>query len=138
MKNCPKCKSEKLIWNGTAKGRKKRLCKNCGFQFTRETPKGRPLSDKLNAAFLYSNGMSMTAIAKFMKCSTQSVMVWIRQVSKFLGDKPMPQSNYVTLELDEFWHYLEKKVKSNGSGKLIVANQTSLSTGKSVVVIIPQ
>lgn len=82
--------------------------------------------------------MSMTAIGKFLKCSTQSVMMWIREVSKFLGDKPMPQSNYVTLELDEFWHYLQKKVKSNGSGKLIVANQTDSLTGKSVIVIIPQ
>ena len=138
MNKCPKCNSEKLIWNGTAMGLKKRLCKECGFQFTRVTPKGRSASDKLKAAYLYSNGMSMRAIGKFMNCSTQSVMVWIRQISKLLGDKPLPQSKYVTLELDEFWHYLEKKVKRGGSGKLIVANQTDSLTGKSVTVIIQQ
>jgi transposase-like protein len=138
MKSCPKCKSEKLIWNGTAKGKKKRLCKECGHQFTREIPRGRSLKEKLNAVFLYSNGMSMRAIGKFLKVSTQTVCNWVEEVSGLLGPKPMPESKYVVLELDEFWHYLEKKVKESGSGKLIVTNQKDSSTGKSVIVIIPQ
>jgi transposase-like protein len=35
--------------NGSAAGKPKKQCKQCGYQFTRTTPRGKPLAMKLNA-----------------------------------------------------------------------------------------
>jgi hypothetical protein len=44
----PKCQSEWLVNNGSASGKAKKQCKPCGYQFTRTTPRGKPLQTKIN------------------------------------------------------------------------------------------
>ena len=50
----------------------------CGYQFTRTTPRGKPLAMKVHAVLLYLSGISMHRIAFLLRVSAQSVLNWIR------------------------------------------------------------
>ena len=47
--HCRKCGSEVFVKNGFVAGVQRYKCKKCGFQFTRETPHGKPMKDKILA-----------------------------------------------------------------------------------------
>jgi transposase-like protein len=53
MQKCPRCQSDRLIKNGSTTGKPKKLCKVCGYQFTRTTSRGKPLTTKMNAIMWY-------------------------------------------------------------------------------------
>jgi len=44
MQVCPQCQSDRLVNNGSAAGKPKKLCPQCEYQFTRTTPRGKPLT----------------------------------------------------------------------------------------------
>jgi insertion element IS1 protein InsB len=109
MQECPRCHSDRLIKNGSAIGKPKKLCKACGYQFTRTTSRGKPLPTKINAILWYLSGVSMNRIAFLLRVSAQSILNWIRTFAKEHYEKPEPAGKTIVLELDEMWHYLKKK-----------------------------
>ena len=125
---CRKCGSEKSVKNGQHLGKQRYKCKECGFQFTQEQPKGKDVQSKCLAVILYLNGLSFRAIAKIVKVSHKAVYDWVRSFGIETYEKPKPQGE-VVVELDEMWHYLHLKKTSSGSGKRIVALQVNSSTG---------
>jgi len=59
----------------------------------------------------------MNAIARLLGVSTPAVLYWIRTTARTLAQKPTPQpGQVVVLELDEMWHFVEKKLKDSGFG----------------------
>ena len=78
MQVCPQCQSDRLVKNGSAAGKPKKLCQQCGYQFTRTTPRGKPLKTKINAVLFYLSGISMNRIAFLLRVSAQSVLNWLR------------------------------------------------------------
>ncbi len=82
---CPKCGGEKAVKYGTARGRQRYKCAACGCQFTRETPRARSLNEKWLAMTLLVSGLSMTAVAKALGVSVQSVMRW-KNSGQFMSD----------------------------------------------------
>jgi transposase-like protein len=54
MHVCPQCQSDWLVNNGSVAGKPKKLCKQCGYQFTRTTPRGKPLAMKVHAGMALS------------------------------------------------------------------------------------
>jgi transposase-like protein len=131
---CPRCKSEKVVKNGSVRGIKKHMCKECGYQFTKAARTGKPLSIKLFAVVLYLHGVSMHAIGKWVGVSTPAVLKWIRNYAKDHYEKPIP-GEVTIIELDELWHYLEKKPINSGYGRLIVEIQSASLTGNVGIVI---
>ena len=109
MHACPQCQSDRLVNNGSVAGKPKKLCKRCGFQFTRTTPRGKPLTTKINAVLFYLSGISMHRIAFLLRVSAQSVLNWIRTFAKAHEEKPEPAGKTIVLQLDEMWHYLKRK-----------------------------
>jgi transposase-like protein len=109
MHACPQCQSDWLVNNGSVAGQPKKLCKRCGFQFTHTTPRGKPLTTKINAVLLYLSGISMHRIAFLLRVSAQSVLNWIRTFAKVHEEKPEPAGKTIVLQLDELWHYLKRK-----------------------------
>ena len=76
---CPRCKHQKVIKHGFARGQQRFKCKNCNYQYTRETiERGKPLWMKLEAILLYSSGMSLNAIGKHLNVSAQAILNWVR------------------------------------------------------------
>ena len=109
MQACPPCQSDRLVNNGSVAGNPKKLCKRCGFQFTRMTPRGKPLTTKINAVLFYLSGISMHRIAFLLRVSAQSVLNWIRTFAKAYEEKPEPVGKTIVLQLDEMWQYLKRK-----------------------------
>jgi len=53
-----------VVKNGFVKGIRKHICRACGFQLTRTTPRGKPLKTKILAVVMYMSGLSMNRIGK--------------------------------------------------------------------------
>ncbi|WP_298068446.1 helix-turn-helix domain-containing protein [uncultured Mailhella sp.] len=134
--HCRKCGSEAFVKNGSVAGVQRYKCKECGFQFTRETPHGKPMKDKILALVLYLSGLSMTMIGKIIGVSTQSVMRWIKMFyDKFAENES--QANIEEIEVDEMVSYINKKKITSGSGKLLIITLENLSAGN-VVIVVPK
>jgi transposase-like protein len=129
MQKCPRCHSEKVVPNGSAAGKPKKRCKPCGYQFTRTTPRGKPLQAKILAVLLYLSGLSMRRIATLCDVSTQAILNWIRAFAHEHYEKPKPDGAVVILELDEMWQYVKKNGTSSGSGKRWMLLQVDCLTG---------
>ena len=115
---CPACGGAVLIRSGHACGRQRWRCKGCGRQFTRTTPRGKPAAIKQRAVALYcTGGPSMNAIGKHVGVSAQSVMRWLRRHAEQHCPKPVPAGGAAVVEIDELWHFLEKRRASFGSGR---------------------
>lgn len=136
MPICPKCSFQESVKNGTHHGRQRYRCKQCGFQFTRSTPRGRPAQEKAMAVLLYTLGLSLNAIARLLNVSTPAVLRWVRLFAEKVYEKPEPHEA-VIVELDEMWHFLGSKKTNSGSGRLIVAIPVSSLTGNAGLVIKP-
>jgi IS1 family transposase/transposase-like protein len=108
MQVCPQCQRDRLVNNGSAAGKPKKLCRQCGYQLTRITPRGKPLAMKVHAVLLYLSGLSMPRIACLLRGSAQSVLNWLSTLAQEHDEKPEPTSRAIILELDEMWHYLKQ------------------------------
>jgi len=139
-KICPYCQSQHLIKNGSAYGVPKWKCKDCLRQTSFKPPRGEPLWKKETAVLLYTLGLSMNAIAKQLGVSTPSILNWIRAHAATHAPRPQPDpgENVVVMELDELWHFLQKKRTSCGSGWLLIALANASSTGNVAVVMPPR
>jgi transposase-like protein len=120
---CPVCGGAALIRLGHACGRQRWRCKGCGRQFTRATPRGKPAAMKGDAVALYCTGLSLNAIGKRLGVSAQSVMRWGRDHARRRCPKPEPTGRAAVVELDEMWHFVEKKRAGSGSGRRSSAAQ---------------
>jgi insertion element IS1 protein InsB len=109
MQVCPQCQSDRPVTSGSVAGKPNKRCKRCGFQVTRTTPRGKPLTTKINAVLFYLSGISMHRIAFLLRVSAQSVLTWIRTFAKAHEEKPEPAGKTIALQLDEMWHDLKTK-----------------------------
>ncbi|WP_297828536.1 helix-turn-helix domain-containing protein, partial [uncultured Desulfovibrio sp.] len=76
--NCSKCHAGAVYRNGKVLGKQRYPCKECEFQFTRTTPRGRPAHEKALVVTLYTMGLSLPAIARLFHVSTPAVLRWVR------------------------------------------------------------
>jgi len=135
--HCRKCGSEAFVKNGFVAGVQRYKCKKCRFQFTRETPHGKPMKDKILALILYLSGLSMNMIGKIIGVSTQSVMRWINIFYEKFDENEIHEENIDEIEVDEMVSYITKKKITSGSGKLLITTLES-SSGGSVVIVVPK
>jgi transposase-like protein len=103
MHVCPQCQGDRLVNNGSVARKPKKLCKQCGYQFTRTNPRGKPLVMKVHTVLLYLSGISMHRIAFLLRVSVQSVLNWHRTFAQERYEKPEPTGNAIISELDEIW-----------------------------------
>jgi insertion element IS1 protein InsB len=109
MQVCPQCQRDRLVNNGSAAGKPKKLCRQWGSQFTRTTPRGKPLAMKVHAVLWYLSGISLPRLAFLLRVSAQSVRNWLRTWAQEHDEKPEPTRRAIILELDERWHSLTQK-----------------------------
>ena len=119
--NCPRCKRRNAVKNGKAKGNQRYKCKACGFQFTRQTTRGRPPWQRALAVFLYCRGVSISDIARMFSVAPSTIFKWIR---KFGSEyTPLPEATAdgaILLDANEMKKYLKKQGESCESGKIFV------------------
>jgi transposase-like protein len=109
MQVCSPCQSDRLVNNGAVAGKPKKLCRQCGDQLTRTTPRGEPLVRKVQAVLFYLSGISMHRIAFLLRESAPSVLNWLRTFAQEHDEQPEPTGKALIWELDEMWHYLKHK-----------------------------
>ena len=118
----PVCGGAALIRSGHACGRQRWRCKGCGRQFPRTTPRGKPAAMKREAVGLYCTGLSLNATGKRLGVSARSVMRRVRDHARRHCPKPEPTAGRaVVVEIDEVWHFGQKKPASSGSGRPSIA-----------------
>ena len=104
----PRCGSQRLIRYGIVAGQQRWRCRRCRYQFTHLEEHGTPEPTKRAAVSLYGYGLSFNAVADLLGTTAQSVLRWgCRYVDRFCT-KP-PPGEAVVIELDEMWHYLQRK-----------------------------
>ena len=109
-----------LIKKGFCNGVQKWFNKETQTTFL-ETKKdvGFPKETREKAIAMYLEGNSFRTIGRLIGCSHVSVINWVRDASEKLKDEPIAKdlpSDYVVLEMDEMWHFCQKKRKSGGFG----------------------
>ena len=135
MGACPKCTHRHVVKAGKVRGQQRWLCRGCGYQFTRATPRGRPPWQQSLAVFLYCHGVSMNALAKMFGVWTSTILTWIRRYATDHAEKPAPNGKAIVLEIDEMWHFLKKNGGNSGSGRLWMVIQAASVTGSVGVVM---
>ena len=134
--NCPRCKRRNAVKNGKAKGNQRYKCKACGFQFTRQTTRGRPPWQRALAVFLYCRGVSISDIARMFSVAPSTIFKWIR---KFGSEyTPLPEATAdgaILLDANEMKKYLKKQGESCESGKIFVVIPEDVSSENVVVGI---
>jgi transposase-like protein len=130
--HCPKCGSEKAINFGKTLNRQRKLCKQCGCQYTRPDIKGKPPQYKAIALELYLSGLSFNRIAQLLHVSDVAVLKWIK--AELPKSQRRPEAGKATVvELDELCTFLAKKNAKFGFGWLFVEKQDAFWIGKWVV-----
>ena len=122
---CPQCEGERLVKNGSAAGKQKKWCKQCGCQLPCTTPRGKPLAATINAVLWYLRGMSMYRMGFLLRVSTQAVLTWIRALATAYHETPEPTGRPILLQRDAMWHYLKNK-----RGKLWMWKAPDWDTGQ--------
>jgi transposase len=129
VQTCPKCQSDRVIRNGSAAGKPKKQCKQCGYQFTRTTPRGKPLATKINAILWYLSGMSMNRIAFLLRVSAQAVLTWIRDLATAYYESPNPRGEPSSWNSMRCGTISRKSGANSESGKHSIVTLASSWTG---------
>lgn len=130
---CPRC-GARTTRNGIHLGTQRHRCRNCGFQFTRTTPRGRPAADKALAVQLHAMGLSFRIIGRILKVAAPTVLRWVRAFAEKTCARPEPVEASV-VGIDEMWRLLNSGKTESGSGRLVVVMPTESLTGDVAVVI---
>lgn len=114
MKNCRKCKSEKLVKNGLLKGRQRYKCKDCGFNQSVEYV-GYPEEFKIKVIQAYLEGLGIRALSRIFKIGIATVINWIKKFAKELPEIEKAESVQI-VEMDEMYNWVKEKKTKFGYG----------------------
>ena len=135
--NCRKCKSEEKVKSGITRGKQRYKCKSCGYHYTGSEELGKPMEMKKQAIHMYIEGMGIRAIGRLLKVSNVAVLKWIRKASETIKEIAKLEQSKVKevriMELDEMYHYIQKKNSQSGCGLLQVKMTKETFSGKLVI-----
>ena len=129
---CKRCEAVESVKNGIVRGKQRWLCKVCNCNFTegdlrkeRTTQQQRAL-----AVLLVCVGLSYRLAGRIVGVVTNTVMTWFRTFAEAI-DLPEIEGDVEIVEMDEMWHFLQKKRENAGPGKpsqlLLVQLDSSMS-----------
>jgi len=116
---CPKCRSAKRCKNGLIKGKQRYRCKECGCNYTVSSLSRTPREKRIECIRLYLEGVGFRGISRLTGVSHTTVMRWVHKLGDDI-ERFRPQTGEVepvsVMELDEMWHFVQKKRTNAGSG----------------------
>ncbi|KAA6342937.1 hypothetical protein EZS27_009342 [termite gut metagenome] len=108
--NCPKCTSDKSVKSGKVKGVQRYKCKGCGCNYTVEQKStAKSKSMKKQALHLYLEGLGFRSIGRVLGVSNVSVLNWIRNFGKEVGELSSESQEIQMVEVDEMHSYIGSK-----------------------------
>ena len=129
---CKRCQGATCVKNGVVRKKQRWLCKECGCNFTEGDRRKERCSSQQRAlaVLLVCMGLSFRAAGRVAGVVTNTVMVWFRSFAQSI-DLPEIKGIVEEVEMDEMWHFIQKKRTSAGSGKpqrlLMVQLDSSMS-----------
>lgn len=112
--HCAKCGSVEYRKNGKTKGKQRYRCVICGYNFTNMHGRGYPPEMKLQALRMYTENVGLRSIGRLLGVDVATVMHWVRDEGRKLmeqirGAVPESLEGMDIIEIDEMWHYTQKK-----------------------------
>jgi transposase-like protein len=125
---CPACQSHHIVKNGLNALKKQiHRCQDCGRQFVLNPAKG-PISDETKKRIdqLLLERIPLAGIARAMEVSESWLQNYVNQkydaVPQEVDVTGKPKGR-LTIECDELWSFVEKKITNNGFGLQSIATQ---------------
>ena len=116
---CPKCHCTEATKNGTMKQKQRYKCKACGCNYTQSTTYRIALSTRIEAIKLYLEGVGFRGISRLTGVHHTTVIQWVKHLASEIERlAPEVEETSLDVELDEMWHFIQKKLKNAGSGLL--------------------
>ena len=131
MQKCYKCGSNKIVKNGKVFGWQRYKCNDCGYQFTKNAPAGKPIHIKLLTHTLYSASFSMRQIASIIGVSAQSISRWIKKWHNTFTEENLAAGNLIKVNSEE----LQKIMNLKADNQYIVLHDV-LSSGAEVYITV--
>ena len=137
---CLKCRARDYHKSGVMNGEQRYKCKSCGCHFTMNDRREKySAKDRFTMITLFRKGLSLRSITDVIGANNVIVLYWIRNIGKFIKNTVLSatvESNedWEIIEIDELWHYVQKKAKNYGYGLLTLVPEKGLSHVKSVLV----
>ena len=134
---CKKCGGTKCVKSGKVRNKQRYNCKLCGYNFVLDDEREKVGREgKALAVLLYSAGKSSYGfIAKLFNVSRPAVLKWMRRIGKRLPE-PSVDSEIKEVQIDEMWHFLNKKNEKYGSGEPWIVVQTKPFEGVLAIVLL--
>jgi transposase len=136
-KTCKRCNGINVVNNGKVRGKQRYKCKDCGYNFIEGDSRGkiRPEAKAL-ALLLYGSGKaSYGMIARLFNVSRTAVLYWIKAIGKTIPE-PVIDTELKEIQIDEMWHFINKKNKKYGSGEPWIVLETKPSDGILAIVML--
>ena len=116
---CPKCASAEAVRNGKVRSKQRYKCKSCGCNYTQSSRYCIARETRLQCIRLYLEGVGFRGTSRLMGVSHVSVQNWVKQLGDNI-ERLRPQTGETEavsiMELDEMWHFVQKKRTNAGSG----------------------
>ena len=116
---CPKCWSAVRTKNGIVRDKQRYKCKDCGCNYTYSSLSRTPIDKRVECIRLYLEGVGFRGISRLTGVAHTTVMRWVRElgddIERFREDTGEIEPVSV-MELDEMWHFVQKKQTNAGSG----------------------
>jgi transposase-like protein len=137
--HCIRCGGTECRKNGVNKGKQRYICKGCSYTFTNLHGRGKPPAVKLQALRLYTENVGLRSIARLLGVSPSTVMRWVQESGRQIMERmratlPADIDGMDIIEIDEMWHYTQKKNANSGFGLLYLETPGASSPWKLVRV----
>ena len=114
---CPKCQNGEAVKNGIVNEKQRYKCKHCGCNYTVSTLSRTALEKRIEAIKLYLEGVGFRGIERLTGTPHTTVISWVKNLGETIERlKPEMEQVVTTVELDEMWHFIQKKHKNAGCG----------------------
>jgi transposase-like protein len=138
--HCCHCGSGNYHKSGKTKGKQRYKCKGCGYHFTNTHGRGKPPELRLQALKMHTESVGFRAIARLLGVDVATVVNWVRDEGRTLMQQikhSLPESldPMDIIEIDEMWHYTQKKSANCGYGLLYLASPDASSPSRWVLAV---
>ena len=117
--HCPKCACAEAVKNGKMQGKQRYRCKSCGCNYTQSSRYRIDRETRIKCIRLYLEGVGFRGIGRLTGVSHVIVQKWVKELGDSI-ERFRPQTDDVepvsVMELDEMWHFVQKKRTNAGSG----------------------
>ena len=123
--------------NGTVRNKQRYKCKDCGLNFVEGDKRGRirPEAKALALIMYGSCKASYGMIARLLNVSRTAVLKWIRAIGKEIPE-PIVEAELQEVQVDEMWHYINKKNNKYGNGEPWIVLEIEPSDGVLAIVML--